>query len=122
MKVATWRGESRFTIDEVSDPVAGPGQVVVAVQAAPVDLTICKCDGGACATLKAGKVKVTTRCIDADHDKACGNETTLYQPLARGVSAKAAMATEHTFTGKGLNETWSDRDRRGAFVGEFRTR
>lgn len=31
MRVATWRGESRFTIDEVPDPVAGPGQVVVAV-------------------------------------------------------------------------------------------
>ena len=92
---------------------------VVAVQAAPVDLTICTCDGGACAILKAGKVKVTTRCIDADHDKACGNETTLYQPLARGVSAKAALAVEHSFTGKELNETWKDGGRRGAFVGTF---
>jgi L-iditol 2-dehydrogenase len=29
MRVATWRGADRFTIDEVPDPVAGPGQVVV---------------------------------------------------------------------------------------------
>jgi threonine dehydrogenase-like Zn-dependent dehydrogenase len=36
VKVATWRGESRFTIDEASDPVAGPGQIVVAVQAAGI--------------------------------------------------------------------------------------
>ena len=36
MKVATWRGESRFTIDEAPDPAAGPGQVVVAVQAAGI--------------------------------------------------------------------------------------
>ena len=72
--------------------------------------------------LKAGKVKVATRCIDADHDKACGNETTLYPPLAKGVSAKAALAVEHSFTGKELNETWKDGGRRGAFVGTFATR
>jgi L-iditol 2-dehydrogenase len=36
MRVATWRGESRFTIDEAPEPVAGPGQVVVAVQAAGI--------------------------------------------------------------------------------------
>lgn len=36
MRVATWRGESRFTIDEVPDPVAGPGQVVVAVHTAGI--------------------------------------------------------------------------------------
>lgn len=31
MRVATWRGGAEFTIDEVPDPVAGPGQVVVRV-------------------------------------------------------------------------------------------
>ena len=29
------------------------------------------------------------------------------------------MATEHSFTGKELNETWNDGGRRGAFVGSF---
>ena len=95
---------------------------VVAVKAAPFDLTICHCDGEGCATLKAGPVKIATRCIDADHDKACGNETTLYPPLARGVVARAALAVEHSFTGKELNETWNDAGRRGAFVGSFVTR
>ncbi|HJZ89959.1 MAG TPA: DUF1326 domain-containing protein [Gemmataceae bacterium] len=94
---------------------------VLAVHVAPVDLTICKCDGEGCATLKAGSVKISTRCIDVDHDKACGNETTLYPPLAKGVAAKAAFAVEHSFTGKELNETWNDGGRRGAFVGSFLT-
>lgn len=31
MRVATWRGEANFTIDEVPDPVADEGQVVVKV-------------------------------------------------------------------------------------------
>jgi hypothetical protein len=95
---------------------------VVDVRSAKFDLIICNCNGEACATLKAGDVKVSTRCIDVDHDKACGNEETLYRPLAKGVSAKAAMATEHSFTGKGLNETWNDKGRRSAFVGSFVTR
>jgi hypothetical protein len=95
---------------------------VLAVRPAKVNLDICNCDGEGCATLNAGEVKISTRCLDTFHDRACGNETTMYPPLAKGVSAKAAMATEHSFTGKGLNQTWTDRDRRGAFVGSFATR
>ena len=95
---------------------------VVAVKSAPVDLTICDCDGEACATVSAGSVKVATRCIDGQHDKACGNESSLYPPLAKGVTAKAAVAAEHKFSGKELNETWDDAGRRGAFVGSFAVR
>ena len=36
MRVATWRGGDKFTIDEAPEPVAGPRQVVVAVQAAGI--------------------------------------------------------------------------------------
>src|SRR5256884_1417686 len=36
MKVATWRGEARFTIDEVADPAPGPGQVVVDINTAGI--------------------------------------------------------------------------------------
>jgi hypothetical protein len=95
---------------------------VVAVRAAAFDLEICHCDGEACATLKAGAVRVRTRCIDPAHDKACGNEDTLYPPLAKGVRAKAALAVEHSFSGKELKETWNDGGRRGAFVGSFAAR
>jgi hypothetical protein len=92
---------------------------VIAVLSSAFDLTICQCDGEGCATLTAGTVKLATRCLDVDHDKACGNEETMYPPLVKGVSAKAAYAVEHTFTGKELKETWNDAGRRGAFVGTF---
>jgi hypothetical protein len=95
---------------------------VVAVRTAPFKMEICNCEGESCATLKAGTVAVKTRCIDPHHDKACGNEDTQYPPLAKGVKARAAMAVEHSFTGKELNETWNDGGRRGAFVGSFLTR
>lgn len=36
MKVATWQGENRFTIDDVPDPVPGAGQVLVAVDTAGI--------------------------------------------------------------------------------------
>jgi L-iditol 2-dehydrogenase len=36
MKVATWRGAARFTIDDVPEPAPGPGQALVAVQAAGI--------------------------------------------------------------------------------------
>ena len=36
MKVATWRGAARFTIDDVPDPAPGPGQALVAVRAAGI--------------------------------------------------------------------------------------
>jgi hypothetical protein len=35
------------------------------------------------------------------------------------VSVRPAVAVEHTYAGKGLNETWSDALRRGAYVGSF---
>ena len=36
MKLATWRGGPRFTIDEVAEPVPGRGQALIAVQAAGI--------------------------------------------------------------------------------------
>ena len=36
MKVATWQGGPRFTVDEAPEPVAGAKQVVVAVQVAGI--------------------------------------------------------------------------------------
>jgi L-iditol 2-dehydrogenase len=36
MKVGTWRGSDRFTVDEAPEPVARPGWVVVDVQAAGI--------------------------------------------------------------------------------------
>ena len=36
MKVATWRGGSRFTLDDVPEPAPGPGQALVSVRAAGI--------------------------------------------------------------------------------------
>jgi L-iditol 2-dehydrogenase len=36
VRVATWRGAARFTLDEVAEPAPGPGQALVAVQAAGI--------------------------------------------------------------------------------------
>jgi hypothetical protein len=95
---------------------------VVAVQNADVDLSACECKADACYELKAGGAVVKTRCLDADHDKACGNESAYYPPLARGVDARPAGVVEHVFRGKGLPETWSDFGRRGAYIGSFEVR
>jgi hypothetical protein len=91
---------------------------VVGVQTAPVSLTICECKDNACSELKAGGATIKTRCLNADHDKACGNETAYYPPLTRGVHVTPAAA-EHAFQGTGLRETWREYDRRGAYVGSF---
>ena len=95
---------------------------VVSVEAADFDLTICQCEGNACARVTAGSATIETRCLDAKHDKACGNETAFYPPLSKGVIARPAMTVEHSFTGKGFNETWHDGERRGAYVGSFSIR
>jgi hypothetical protein len=95
---------------------------VLAVQAARVDLDIIPCEDGGCATLRAGNARVQTRCLDAHHDKVCGNESAFYPPLSKGVTARAALAVEHSFTGKAFDETWRDTQRRGAYVGSFELR
>jgi hypothetical protein len=95
---------------------------VAAVQIAPIRLDACECKNNACAELDAGVAKVKTRCIDVDHDKACGNEIAFYPPLSAGVRVVPAAAVEHVFRGTGLGQTWSDSDRRGAYVGTFTVR
>src|SRR5262245_57203669 len=92
---------------------------VVAVQSAEVKLNTCECKEGGCAELVAGKAMIKTRCIDHKHDKACGNETAYYPPLSRGVTAIPAAALEHGYRGTGLDMTWREFERRGAYVGTF---
>jgi hypothetical protein len=92
---------------------------VIDVRSAKVEMIIKECHGESCANLKAGDATVETRCLDPKHDKGCGNEWAYYPPLAKGVSAKPAVATDHRFKGKGFDETWQDSERRGAYVGSF---
>jgi hypothetical protein len=92
---------------------------VVKVQAAPITLDACLCKGEGCAKLSAGGATVETRCLDDHHDKKCGNEFAFYPPLAKNVTAHAAVAVEHGYSGKGFNHTWKESERRGAYVGSF---
>jgi hypothetical protein len=95
---------------------------VVAVQSAKVDLDICECKEGGCAILSAGTAKIETRCLNANHDKVCGNESAYYPPLTKGVKVQPALAVEHSYSGKGVGATWSDAGRRGAYLGTFEMR
>ena len=63
---------------------------VVGIQSANVQVTLCACDGETCAEVIAGRAKVKTRCINHKEDKACGNESAFYPPLAQGVNARVA--------------------------------
>lgn len=95
---------------------------VVAVQDAKVEFTVCDCEKGGCAKLKAGAATIETRCLDEKHDKVCGNESAFYPPLTKGVEVRAAMAVENSYSGKGVEETWNDAGRRGAYLGSFEVR
>jgi hypothetical protein len=95
---------------------------IVAMRQATVELELCPCDNKACARLDAGDVRVVTRCIYPEHDKACGNEAVQYPPLAQGVQVVPALTVEHTYRGTDLKQTWQDAGRRGAYVGRFASR
>jgi len=96
---------------------------VIAVNSAPIELTVGECKEGGCSSLTVGKVaRIETRCVDPLHDKICGNESAFYPPLSKDVDAQTAVALEHSFQGKGFSETWKDANRRGAYVGSFAIR
>jgi len=73
----------------------------------------------ATASLSAGTLaKIQTRAINAG-DHICHNEETWYRPLTRVDHAMPAYALAHSFSGKGLNTTWSSPEKRSAFVASF---
>jgi hypothetical protein len=93
-------------------------QNVVGVESAKIELTTCECENKSCAKLDAGTAHIETRCLK-DHDKICGHEDAIYPPLAKGVTARAAVAAEHGFKGDAFKTTWKETDRRGAYIGTF---
>ena len=97
-------------------------QNVVKVHAESITFNGCACKENACFELDATIAKVTTRCLDAEHDKVCGNEFAFYPPLVSNVKAIPAGVLEQSYRGTGLGETWTDRDRRAAYVGSFEVR
>lgn len=94
---------------------------VVKVESTDISLERCPCKNDACAMLKAGGAKIETRCLVA-HDKICGNESAYYPPLAKNVKAIPAVASEHTYKGAALRDSWQEHGRRSAYVGSFEIR
>lgn len=92
---------------------------VLKVHTQPIEIVACPCKTTACAEVDAGVAKLKTRCLDAEHDKVCGNEYAYYPPLAKNVRAIPAGVIHHAFRGQGLGETYSDSDRRAGYVGSF---
>ncbi len=95
---------------------------IVKVHAQPIKINMCTCKESGCAEVDATIAKVSTRCLDEDHDKVCGNEYAFYPPMANNVKTIPAAVIEQSFRGQGLGETWTDADRRAAYVGSFQTK
>jgi len=95
---------------------------IVKVETGPITIDACLCKENGCAKLRAGGAKVETRCLDSHHDKKCGNEFAFYPPLVKNVTAQAAVAIEHGYSGKDFKHTWKETERRGAYVGTFEIR
>ena len=71
------------------------------------------------ASVHAGNfVTVETRPI-GDKDHLCGNESTFYPPLTETTHAMPAVAVTDEFQGQGLDVTWTQHNKRSAFVGRF---
>jgi hypothetical protein len=88
---------------------------------APIDFDVAGHDSGrhGAAQLVAGRfASVQTRSLN-DSDHLCGNEETYYPPLTRTAHAMPAVALTDRYDGPGLGETWSNHDKRSAFVGSF---
>lgn len=92
---------------------------VVHTESAKVKLDFCPCDENACATLEAGNAKIESRCLNAKHDKICGNESAFYPPLVKGVKVRPAMAVTSSYKGKGVGAKWEEANRRGVYLGTF---
>jgi hypothetical protein len=95
---------------------------ILGVENAKVEMDVSNCKEGGCASLKAGKAHLETRCLDLHHDKVGGNESAFYPPLTKDVKATPAVAIKHGYSGKEFNETWKETERRGAYVGSFEIR
>ncbi len=64
--------------------------------------------------------KITTRALNGG-DHICRNEEVWYRPLTKLDHAMPAYSLANQFQGQGLDTTWSNPDKRSAFVGSFVT-
>jgi len=94
-------------------------QDIVKVDIAPIDFEMQGTIHQTKAKLTAGTLAaIQTRAISTG-DHICANEITWYDPLTTVDHAMPAVASVHYFTGQGLGTTWSNPNKRSAFVAEF---
>jgi hypothetical protein len=92
---------------------------VVAVQTAPIELTVEHGEMHGAARLVAGNfVQIETRSL-CQGDHHCGNESVYYPPLVALTHSMPAFTLDSSFSGQGLGEVWKNVDKRSAFVGSF---
>lgn len=97
-------------------------QDVVKVDYQPIELTFADNNIHTMqASLTAGNLaKITTRAL-AEGDQICHNEEVWYRPLTKVDHAMPAYSLANQWEGDGLGTTWSNPDKRSAFVGSFVT-
>jgi hypothetical protein len=92
---------------------------VVAVETAPIQLTVEHGELHGAARLVAGSfAKIETRSL-CQGDHLCGNESVYYPPLVALAHSMPAFTLDSSFSGQGLGEVWKNVDKRSAFVGSF---
>ncbi|HEV2388722.1 MAG TPA: DUF1326 domain-containing protein [Candidatus Acidoferrales bacterium] len=92
---------------------------VVAVESAPITMTVNAKDETQAALAAGGLVKLETRAIGMG-DMICHNEEVYYSPLVRHLNCPMpAVVVDSAYTGNHLGVTWQDSGRRSAFVATF---
>src|ERR1022692_1248172 len=115
--------EQRLALQSFAKHMAGDLlQDVVRVDYQPIELTFADDDIHSMkANLTAGNLaKISTRAL-SEGDHICHNEEVWYRPLTKLDHAMPAYALANQFQGQGLDTTWSNPDKRSAFVGTFVT-
>lgn len=91
---------------------------VASIQSVPFELKNDHLSGKG--MFKAGEIaKIETRGLRKG-DCVCTNETVFYKPLTKIYDSSAAYSKTMSYTGKGLNNTFTNHAMRSSFLGTFR--
>lgn len=115
--------EQRLALQSFAKHMAGDLlQDVVRVDYEPIELTFADNDIHSMrADLTAGNLaRISTRAM-SEGDHICRNEEVWYRPLTKLDHAMPAYSLANQFRGQGLDTTWSNPDKRSAFLGTFVT-
>ncbi|MDA0836081.1 MAG: DUF1326 domain-containing protein [Planctomycetota bacterium] len=105
-------------IDFVKDSAQDLTTDVIDIQQAPITLENDHISGKS--KFSAGKIaKIETRGMKKG-DCVCTNEIIYYQPLTEVENFSPAVALKNIYQGDGLNATWKNNGKRGAFIATFR--